>query len=619
MHNATQNKGRPRSDMRSRPQTDMRSRPQTDSHSRPEQDAVMVDALLHANKTELQEAANSSLLENLVAAESAGETDSTSGFASFGLPERLQQALKRIGFTQPTPIQAQAIPVVLQGRDLLGSAQTGTGKTGAFGIPMLARLMAQPDDCALVLCPTRELATQVMAALAPMLTDTTLRGALLIGGEPMPRQFRQLQARPRLIVGTPGRVTDHLERGSLKLTTARFLVLDETDRMLDMGFGIQIDRILRFMPQERQTLLFSATLPQDIVRLAQKYMRDPVRVAVGSTTTPVANIRQELRRTSETEKHSILVSEIEARQGSIIIFMKTKFATERLADKLQRAGYSADAIHGALQQRRRTRVIDDFRAQYTRILVATDVAARGLDIPHVAHVINYDLPQCAEDYIHRIGRTARAGASGEALTLLTPADGGKWKAIQRLLQGTESQEGGNAHRGPGSQRPPSQRSESKRPGSGRPGSGRPESWGGASSRSGGRPYSGDSRREGGERFGRDAGERSGRDAGEGFNRDAGQRFGRDAGERFNRDGGEAAAQDGASHRGGGRPFSGKPASGKPAGARPQRAGFGGAKRSAGGHGGGGNAGGNGGGHYAGNAGGRKMASSRSSSQRSSRG
>ena len=355
-------------------------------------------------------------------------------FNELGLPEALNHTLQHMQFTTPTPIQAQAIPHALMGRDILGSAQTGTGKTGAFGIPLVARLLSNPRGSALVMTPTRELATQVMTQLQAMLgRHSKIKSALLIGGESMPKQLQQLRNRPRLLVGTPGRINDHLERGSLMLHDTGFLVLDETDRMLDMGFTIQIEKILKFMPQTRQTMLFSATLPKNIVKISEKYLNDPVRVAVSATSSPAENIRHDMIKVNDNEKHDRLLSELDARSGSVILFVKTKYGTERMASKLSKAGHSADAIHGDLRQNKRDRVIANFRNKKYRILVATDVAARGLDIPHIEHVINYDLPQCAEDYIHRIGRTARAGAEGSAMCLVTPADNGKWNAINRLM------------------------------------------------------------------------------------------------------------------------------------------------------------------------------------------
>jgi superfamily II DNA/RNA helicase len=363
-------------------------------------------------------------------------------FSQFGLPPALTASLKAMNFTTPTPIQMQAIPMALEGRDILGSAQTGTGKTGAFGIPLVARLLSDSRSTALVLTPTRELAVQVLAAITQMLgRNSPIKTALLIGGDSMHGQLRQLKQRPRVLVGTPGRINDHLERGSLHLHEASFLVLDEMDRMLDMGFAVQLERIFKFLPKQRQTLMFSATLPDNILKVSAKYLTNPERVSVGSTTAPVANISQELIRLPQAEKYDALLQQLDQRAGSIIVFVKTKHLADRLADKLRRERFSAEAIHGDLQQRRRERVIKAFRDKRHRIMVATDIAARGLDIPHIEHVINYDLPQSPEDFIHRLGRTARAGAEGAAVSFLTPEDGMKWRAIHRLMHPGEKLEG----------------------------------------------------------------------------------------------------------------------------------------------------------------------------------
>ena len=357
----------------------------------------------------------------------------TNDFNGFGLPPKLLQSLARMQFEQPTPIQAKAIPLALEGRDILGSAQTGTGKTGAFGIPLIAKLIENETATALVMTPTRELASQVIAMMQQLIPVQNIKTALLIGGEAMPKQLRQLQMHPRLIVGTPGRINDHLERGSVKLGNVRVLVLDETDRMLDMGFGVQIDRILQHMPQQRQTMLFSATLPSAIVKLSSKYLKNPERISVGSTIAAAPNIRQELIQTSDAEKGAQLQKVLSETKGSIIIFVKTKFGTEKLAERLRKQDYRADAIHGDLRQARRDKVIQNFRDKRFQILVATDVAARGLDVPHIETVINYDLPQAPEDFIHRIGRTARAGSSGVAISFITPSERHKWSAIHRLM------------------------------------------------------------------------------------------------------------------------------------------------------------------------------------------
>jgi ATP-dependent RNA helicase DeaD len=324
-------------------------------------------------------------------------------FNEAGLPLPLMRSLERMGFVTPTPIQAQAIPHALAGRDVLGTAQTGTGKTAAFGIPLACKLLSNPRGSALILLPTRELAVQVMEALEQLLADSRIPSALLIGGESMPKQFEQLRKRPRLIVGTPGRINDHLQRGTLMLHDVQFLVLDETDRMLDMGFGVQLEAIAKYLTAKRQTLMFSATLPAEIVKLAGKYLQDPVRISIGSTTATATKVTQEHVRVSDEEKYPRLLSELENRSGSVIVFVKTKWGAEKLANRLRKEKHRADALHGDLRQNQRERVIDAFREQKYRILVATDIAARGLDIPHIEHVINYDLPHSPEDYIHRIG------------------------------------------------------------------------------------------------------------------------------------------------------------------------------------------------------------------------
>jgi ATP-dependent RNA helicase DeaD len=355
-------------------------------------------------------------------------------FDSFSFPESLVFALKDMGISCPTPIQAATIALAVEGQDVMASAQTGTGKTLAYTLPLMVRLLASPQSNALVLAPTRELAAQVRDILRQLLgRRPAFNMALLIGGESMGKQFAQLKGRPRIIVGTPGRICDHLTRGSLSLKHTGFLVIDEADRMLDMGFSIQLDRIAEYLPNQRQTLMFSATVPSNILKLSQKYLQDPARICVDSPTKAAPNIKQEIVRTTQGEKFPNLMRELNEREGSVIIFVKTKRGADQLADKLRRQDLSADSIHGDLKQRQRDRAILQFRNSKTRIMVATDVAARGLDIPHIRHVINYDLPQCPEDYIHRIGRTARAGSEGNALCLICPDDNAKWNAINRLM------------------------------------------------------------------------------------------------------------------------------------------------------------------------------------------
>jgi ATP-dependent RNA helicase DeaD len=355
-------------------------------------------------------------------------------FDELDLPPALRAAIKAMNFTTPTPIQAQSIPLVLEGRDVLGTAMTGSGKTAAFCIPMIARMLTSSRGSALIMLPTRELANQVEAVVKQLVGQYgTIKTALLIGGDSMPKQQAQLRARPRIIVGTPGRITDHLQRGSLMLHDATYLVLDETDRMLDMGFEDQIMAILKYLPQQRQTLLFSATLPAQILKLSEKYLRNPARVEVGETNKAAVHIDQKTIHVTNEEKYNTLLTELKARDGTVIIFVKAKYATEKLAAKLKKSGFTADAIHGDLEQRQRERVLLAFREKRHRILVATDIASRGLDIPHIEHVVNYDLPQAPEDYIHRIGRTGRAGADGAAVSFICPEDTIKWRAIQKLM------------------------------------------------------------------------------------------------------------------------------------------------------------------------------------------
>ncbi len=392
-------------------------------------------------------------------------TVETSGsFADYDLPPAVLAALTNAGFTSPTPIQKDTLELALAGRDILGSAQTGTGKTGAFTVPLLTKLINDAYATALILLPTRELAAQVAQVVRDLNPDPRgIKTALLIGGDSMSKQLQQLRQRPRVIIGTPGRVNDHLTRGTLSLETAQILVLDETDRMLDMGFGVQLNTIIPHMPDSRQTLMFSATMPAAIAKLSAKYLKNPARISMGATHNVAAKIKQETIETTEGDKYNLLSEQLEKRSGSVIIFVKTRAGADRLALKLSKADHTAAAIHGDLQQRQRTRVINAFREKEYRILVATDVAARGLDIPHIEHVINYDLPQVPEDYIHRIGRTARAGAEGAAVSLVTPTDRNNWRAISRLLgtgesdtdgQGFKRGGGGQPRRGQGSRPAP---------------------------------------------------------------------------------------------------------------------------------------------------------------------
>jgi len=353
-------------------------------------------------------------------------------FSDFNLTSPILAALKNLNLSEPTPIQSLAIPLALKGRDLLGTAQTGTGKTFAFGIPLVNHLALNKESGALILTPTRELALQVLTALKSLTSKgNLLDAALLIGGDPIQKQLKQLK-KARLVVGTPGRMKDHLKRKSLNLKQFDFLVLDETDRMLDMGFLEDIKAIIEKLPIH-QTSLFSATLPKNISDLAQKFLNKPERINAGKENSPIINIKQEVRNISQKEKFDQLKIELLERTGSIVLFVKTKRSADKIALQLRKDKLNAEAIHGDLRQIKREKVLMKFRKNQFQILVATDVAARGLDIPLIEHVINYDIPQNPEDYIHRIGRTARAGAKGSALTFLTPADKKNWYLIEKLL------------------------------------------------------------------------------------------------------------------------------------------------------------------------------------------
>ena len=364
-------------------------------------------------------------------------------FRSLNLEQTLMDSIAFINFKTPTPIQAQAIPVALEGKDILGTAQTGTGKTAAFGIPLINFLLKTKKDNALIMTPTRELAAQVMQTMNSLIGRGNIGTALLIGGDSMQKQLKQMRRNPRLIVGTPGRINDHLKRNTLRLNNTTFLVLDESDRMLDMGFTPQINQVLQSVPKKRQTLLFSATLGNNIIQLAERYLSNPVRIAVGSTSTPIEKIKQEVIYVKDGDKYNQLIKEIYNRQGSILIFVKTRRNAEKMVKRLKYDDHDADAIHGNLRQSKRDRVIKAFRNGHFRILVGTDVASRGLDIPAIKHVINFDLPQLPEDFIHRVGRTARAGADGSALSFIGEQDRGKWNAIQRLIDPNFKQEKGS--------------------------------------------------------------------------------------------------------------------------------------------------------------------------------
>jgi ATP-dependent RNA helicase RhlE len=364
-------------------------------------------------------------------------------FESLGLTAELAKAVADEGYTSPTPIQAQAIPVVLAGRDLLGAAQTGTGKTAGFTLPLLQRLAPKsstsfsparhPVRC-LIVTPTRELALQVEESVRTYGKYLKLKSACIYGGVGMQQQVDALRGGIDVVVATPGRLLDHVQQKSVDLRQVEILVLDEADRMLDMGFIHDIRRILALLPAQRQNLLFSATFPEEIRKLASSFMKDPVTVEVARRNTPAELVGQVQHPVASDRKRELLAHLVKTNDWrQVLVFTKTKHGANRLAQQLERSGVEADAIHGNKSQNARVRALERFKANELRVLVATDIAARGLDIEALPHVVNFDMPHVPEDYVHRIGRTGRAGAEGEAVSLVTPEDRPLMAAIERMM------------------------------------------------------------------------------------------------------------------------------------------------------------------------------------------
>ena len=349
-------------------------------------------------------------------------------FKSLNLSPSLLEKLDRLGFVTPTPIQAQAIPPLLEDRDVIGIAQTGTGKTLAFGLPMAERL--RQGEMALVLAPTRELAIQI----EEVLNKLSLKTALLIGGAPMGKQIAMMRARPTVIVATPGRLLDHLKTGSVFLGKVAIVVLDEADRMLDMGFAPDVKRILDKCPLERQTMLFSATIPKEINDLAQQYLHEPVRIEVDRSGTAATDVEQQLLIVQKEDKPAMLGDLLAQHKGTGLVFARTRHGARKLARAVRMMGHSAAEIHSDRTLPQRKAALQGFKTGMYRVLVATDIAARGIDVKDISLVVNFDVPEKAEDYIHRIGRTGRAGASGLAITLATPEQHADVRDIEKLLR-----------------------------------------------------------------------------------------------------------------------------------------------------------------------------------------
>lgn len=401
---------------------------------------------------------------------------SFSTFHELNLEESLTNALDKMGFLEPTPIQQQTIQSALQGRDILGCAQTGTGKTGAFGIPLIQYLLLNPDKKALILAPTRELADQINRNLASMaFSSYGLRIALIIGGASQGQQIRMMSQGARIIVATPGRLIDLLGQRKVALGNVGILVLDEVDRMLDMGFAPQLEQIVPHLPSERQTMLFSATLPPEIMKLAESYLHNPVRVTVGEQLVAASTVEQKMIQTQQDSKQELLLRELVLIQGKAIVFVKTQHGTERLAKVVRAAGYRADRLHGGRTHMQRKRALENFRKGETQILVATDIAGRGIDIDDIEFVVNFDMPKTHEDYIHRIGRTGRYGRTGIAINFVTYED----MRLMRLLdpESYPSRRGpssGGAGGGGGERGRSRSGRDDRRPSSGAPSGRRPE-------------------------------------------------------------------------------------------------------------------------------------------------
>jgi len=358
-------------------------------------------------------------------------------FQQFGLHPDLLKALHTLRYVEPTPIQQQAIPIVMEGRDLIGCAQTGTGKTAAFALPILHKLQAarRAQIRALILTPTRELALQINEVIEGLAANTKVYTASVYGGVGMPPQERALRLGTDIIVATPGRLLDLMNRGVGRFDALEVLVLDEADRMLDMGFLPDVKRVIAYLPKQRQTMLFSATMPKEILEFSRQILHNPATVQIGRQAKPVEGVTQAAYPVAQhlkTDLLRILLSSSE--MDSVLIFARTKIRTERLARQLKESGFKAALIHGDRTQGQRLAALEGFRDRSYRILVATDIAARGIDIEGISHVINYDVPMTPEDYVHRIGRTARAKAVGEAFTLVAPGEEEFLEAIQDLTK-----------------------------------------------------------------------------------------------------------------------------------------------------------------------------------------
>lgn len=361
------------------------------------------------------------------------EETAATGFYGLGIAPAILDILTKLHFKTPTPIQAQAIPFAIQGKDVVGIAQTGTGKTLAFGIPVIQHL-ARAKGQGLIVLPTRELALQVDEALRKIGVTLGLRTAVLIGGASLWPQKQALARKPHIIIATPGRLIDHMEQKTVRLDGISILVLDEADRMLDMGFLPQIQHILNALPKERQTMLFSATMPSEIMKMAGAHMKLPTRVEVAPAGTMSERVTQELFIVSRDQKQNLLAQLLKTYQGPTLVFTRTKYGAQKVAQFIRGLGIRSSEIHSNRSLSQRREALDGFKFGKYQVLVATDIASRGIDVKGIELVLNYDLPSSSDDYVHRIGRTARAGAVGRAITFAMPEEGREVRAIERLIR-----------------------------------------------------------------------------------------------------------------------------------------------------------------------------------------
>ena len=356
-------------------------------------------------------------------------------FYGLGIAPKILEILERMRFKVPTPIQLKAIPLALSGKDIVGIAQTGTGKTHSFAIPMVQRLVQQ-EGVGLVLAPTRELAVQIDEAFQELARAFGMKTACLIGGAPMEPQIEALHKNPRIVIATPGRLLDHMSGWSFLPDSVVMLVLDEADRMLDMGFAPQIDKILRFLPRERQTMLFSATMPKEIMSIAAKHMKLPLSVEIAPSGTTAEKVTQELFIVKREAKQQLLKKLLAQYHGSVLLFLRTKYNARKIVNAIRQMGHAAAEIHSNRSLVQRREALEGFKSGKYRVLVATDIASRGIDVTGIELVVNYDLPQDPENYVHRIGRTARAGQQGHAISFATPDQKHDVEDIEKLIKAT---------------------------------------------------------------------------------------------------------------------------------------------------------------------------------------